>query len=508
MKKQISLVLCLCLLLTAFAGCSNNSNDTNKETTQNNNTADTETSSTADTTPEETEPSKYEANIPAGTKYDGSTFTVVTYPDDGGIWGDVDWSATEYTGETLNDAVYARTSQVEDLLGVDIVTVYSTGSSDQSLLANSVKSQDNAYQLYTLNVGSTFSAGQNGNVQELNNFSAKGTLDLTAPWWDQNILKDMSVENMNFALTGDIGTMYKKSIGAMMFNKVILNQNQLESPYELMNSGKWTIDKMVEMGKTVSNDLDGDGEMTQADQYGLICFCDMMPLAMIGCDIQFFSKDADDVPQNTFYSEKTVSVLEKIGTLMYDTNLTYSWSKNGVGEDPAFKMFQTDKSLFYYGELHAVATMREMESEFGIMPMPKYDENQDGYHHCVNPNVCATYVIPSTNVEYEKTGYIMDALGAASKNELTPAYFNTTLQGKVSRDEESQQSLEVIVDTIRYDIGYLGGLGFSSFLYTMADSGNTDLASAYAKQEKAINKQTERMISKFADLKATLEAAG
>ena len=137
---------------------------------------------------------------------------------------------------------------------------------------------------------------------------------------------------------------------------------------------------------------------------------------MIGCDIQFFSKDADDVPQNTFYSEKTVSVLEKIGTLMYDTNLTYSWSKNGVGEDPAFKMFQTDKSLFYYGELHAVATMREMESEFGIMPMPKYDENQDGYHHCVNPNVCATYVIPSTNVEYEKTGYIMDALGAASKH--------------------------------------------------------------------------------------------
>lgn len=71
-----------------------------------------------------------------------------------------------------------------------------------------------------------------------------------------------------------------------------------------------------------------------------------------------------------------------------------------------------------------------------------------------------------------------------------------------------QQSLEVIVDTIRYDTGYLGGLGFSSFLYTMADSGNTDLASAYAKQEKAINKQTERMISKFADLKATLEAAG
>lgn len=505
MKRHVSLFLCVCLLLTSFAGCSNNNNETTTTS------SDSETSSVAAETieaeAEETEETKYTANIPEGTKYDGTTFTIVTYPNDGQIWGDVDWNATEFTGETLNDAVFSRTSEVEDLLDVDIEIYYSTGSGDQSTLNTSVKAQDNAYQLYTINIGNVFSIAQQGSVQELNTFSEKGTLDLTAAWWDQNILNDLSINNMNFALTGDIGTMYKKSIGAMMFNKVILEQNQLESPYELMNSGKWTIDKMVEMGKTVSNDLDGNGVMDQSDQYGLICFCDMLPLAMIGCDITFVTKDADDIPQNTFYSDKSVSVVEKIGTLMYDTNLTYSWSRNGVGEDPAFKMFQTDKALFYYGELHAVATMREMESEFGIMPMPKYDETQDGYHHCVNPNVCASFVIPSTNVEYEKTGYIMDALGAASKNELTPAYFNVTLQGKVSRDEESQQSLEVIISTIRYDIGYLGGLSFSTFLYSMADGGKTDLASSYAKQEKAINKQLEKMVNKFDELKTSLESS-
>ena len=50
---------------------------------------------------------------------------------------------------------------------------------------------------------------------------------------------------MNFALTGDIGTMYKKSIGVIMFNKVILADHQLENPYEIMREGGWTIDKMV-----------------------------------------------------------------------------------------------------------------------------------------------------------------------------------------------------------------------------------------------------------------------
>lgn len=504
MKRIVSLLLIFCLLLSALAGCSENSDNNQSESSDTVQGSNNDAVEDANDESSDTEPESYSANIPSGTGYNGDTFTIITYPENGGIWSDVDWSATEYTGETLNDAVYSRTTQVEDLLDINIVTAYSESRSDQSTLTNSVNSQDNAYQLYTINIGSVFAIAQNNLVQELNSFSEKGTLDLTAPWWDQNIITDLSIENMNFALTGDIGTMYKKSIGAMMFNKNILDQNQLENPYTLMNEGKWTVDKMVEMGQKVSQDLDGNGEMDQSDQYGLICFCDMMPIALIGCGIDFFTKDSSDLPQNTFYSEKTVSVVEKLATLMYDENLTYSWSRKGVGESPAFDMFQTDKSLFYYGELHAVATMRDMESEFGILPMPKYDETQDGYHHCVNPNPCATYVIPITNAEYEKTGYVMDALGAASKNELTPAYFETTLKGKVSRDEESQESLEIIIGTVRYDIGYLGGFGFSDFLLTMADNGNTDLASGYATREKIIIKQTERMLASFTALKEAL----
>ncbi len=501
MKRSISLLLCLAMLLASFAGCSNGEE---KETTPSVNPT---SSNESETTPEETEPEDTlaKANIPEGTTYGGMTYTVAAYGESSSIWSDVDWSATEITAEVLNDAVYNRTQQVEDLLDIDIVTAYTTGRSDVATLTKSVQSQDNAYQLYNLAMGNVFGPAQNGQLQELNSFAEKGTLDLSSSWWDQNIINDLSINNMIFALTGDIGTMYKKSIGSIMFNKVILLNNDLDDPYELMREGNWTIDKMVEMGQKVSEDLDGNGVMDQNDQYGLICFCDMLALAMIGSDIQFISKDDTDTPYNSFYSERTVSVVEKLATLMYDPNITYSWSKNGVGEDPAFKMFQTDKSLFYYGELHSVVTMREMESEFGILPMPKYDENQDGYHHCINPNAAAVYIVPITNVDYESSGYIMDALGAASKNELTPAYFEKTLQGRVSRDVESTESLEIIINTINYDLGYLGGFGFSSFILGMADAYNTDLTSTYQKQEKLINKMIERTVDAFADLKESLE---
>ena len=506
MKKIVSILLILALMLPVFAGCSEGGGTDEKETEQ---TAANPNAGTEGGEEETEEETRYAASIPEGTSYTGSTFTVLTYPNDGSIWTDVDWSAEEITGEVLNDAVYKRTQKVEDLLDVEIATAYLTGRGDLSTIESSVLSGDHAYQLATVAMQNSFTIAMNGRVHELNDFAKQGTLDLDAPWWDPNILGELSIGNKNFCLTGDIGTMYKKSIGVIMFNKVLYESYQLgekagealgtatASPYDLMSAGKWTMDQMVNLGTTVSKDLDGDGKMTQEDQYGLICFCNMLAIAMIGGEVVYFSKDADDMPYDTFMSERAVSVLEKLATLMYNADITYSWSRAGVGEDPAFTMYQSDKALFYYGELHAVATMRDMNSDFGIMPMPKYDEAQAGYHHCVNPDVAATYVIPKDNLDYEKTGYIMDALGAESKNELTPAYYDISLRGKVSRDQESAASLDVIIGSVRYDVGYLGGYGITAMLNTMADAYNTDLASQYARQTKVIQKNLDRMMTKF-----------
>ena len=500
MKKTLSLILCMCMLAAAFAGCSEKSNDNENGDSTENNATTVQSGAEAETVPEETEDEnagRVSANIPEGTDYEGMKFTVFTYPAGSDIWSDVDWSAEEYTGEGLNDAVYDRITQVEDLLNIDIVTAYGTSRDDINSIINSVKAQDGAYQLATSKIVGVITLASNKYVQELNSFAANGTLDLGAEWWDQNILKDFSIAHKNFALTGDIGTMYKKSIACLMFNKNLLAEHNLEDPYALMRDGKWTIDKAVELGTQVSADLDGNGVRDENDQYGLICFSNMLGSAVLGADVKFMDQDENGIPVDVFYSEKTVSVVEKLATLMFDPNITYSWSRNNKDETVAFSMYKSDKALLYYGEMHAVATMRDMESEFGILPMPKYDEAQESYHHAVNQDVAATYVIPADNIAYESTGYIVDALGAASKNYLTPAYFEKMLKGKVSRDAESQESLEIIFDTIRYDIGLVGDFGYSTMLKGMANSGNTDLASNFARSSKSIIKLSEKAINKI-----------
>ena len=504
MKKSISILLVLMLLLPAFAGCS--------EATVTDDTAENpltpSVSADEDTSKVDDEETKFAAAIPEGTDYGGMTFTVLTYPNSDAIWSDKDWTADEMTGEVLNDAVYLRKQQVNELLNVEILPAYMTGSGDTATLKNSVAANDGAYQLGTLAIQSSFKVAQDGYIHELNSFANKGTLDLTAPWWDQNIIPDLSIAGKNFCLTGDIGTLYKGSLGVFVYNKNLYEQYQLgkvsgeilnpqspspnTTPYDIMNAGMWTIDAMVTLGKQVSEDLNGDGIIDGQDRFGLITFCNMLSIAMIGGEVEFFSKDENDMPVNTFLSERTVSVIDKLSTLMYNPDLSYSWSVSGNDEDPK-EMFLTDKALFRYCEFHDVMEMREMESDIGILPMPKYDETQKGYHHCVNPDVAATIVIPRDNTEYEKTGYIMDALGAASKNELTPAYYDISLRGKVTRDEESGQSLDIIISTVRYDLGYLGGFGITGILNNMANSYNTDLISQYGRITRAVSRSLDRM---------------
>lgn len=489
-KRMLALLLTALLLSSAFVSCGET--EVQEEETKG---ADT----VATTAEPETEEIRYAADIPAGTDYNGETFTVLAFPLETLVWGDVDWNAEELTGEVVNDAVYNRTTTTESKLNVAIEVVHMDSYGNANMLQKSVNAQDNAYQLATNSLQTTLTMGQNGLLAELNDYAAQGTLALTSPWWDQNCLNDLSVDHKNYILTGDIGTMYKKSIGAIMFNKAIYNNYSLEDPYQLVEDGKWTIDKMVEMGTQVSVDTNGDGVMDTEDQFGLICFCDMMPLAFIGAGVQMATKDADDVPHLSMYSEKTVSVMEKLATLMYNESITWSWSKAGVTEETAFAMYQADQSFFYYGELHAVATMRDMDSPFGVLPMPKYDEAQDSYYHCVNPNVASVYGIPVTNVAYDMTGHVMDTLGAESKNELTPAYYNVTLLGKVSRDSESVVSLDIIIGSIRYDLGYLGGIGISSMLYTMANACNSDLTSQYEAKASSFEKALEKFVQAYVD---------
>jgi hypothetical protein len=336
---------------------------------------------------------------------------------------------------------------------------------------------------------------QQGLLAEINSY---GELDLEAPWWDQNIRPDLAINDMNFCLTGDIGTMYKRSIAVMIFNKVMMRDIGEEDPYALIDTKEWTIETLVEMAENVSLDLDANDKWDENDRYGLVYFSDVICAMEIGAGVPF-AEIVDGIPEMTLNCEEAINVLDMASELLYDQELSYSWSAAGKTEEIAWTMFMADQALFYYGELHSAEDMRASESDFGIMPMPLYDEYQESYHHTVNPNVAAVIVIPTTNTEELLTSYALDSLGAASKNTLTPAYYDINLQGIVSRDEESAVTLDLVISTLSYDPGYQYILEAGAMLRNLVQSKSSSFTSSYEAQESVMTTKIEKILEAIQD---------
>ena len=83
---------------------------------------------------------------------------------------------------------------------------------------------------------------------------------------------------------------------------------------------------------------------------------------------------------------------------------------------------------------------------------------------------------------------------------ITPAYYDTALQRKYTRDDESSEMLDIALAYRIYDIGKLyTNLGLSNIFNDLGIKGSTDFASSYAKAEKAALKNLEKIINAFSE---------
>ena len=146
-----------------------------------------------------------------------------------------------------------------------------------------------------------------------------------------------------------------------------------------------------------------------------------------------------------------------------------------------------DVSFFHIG------TLRDMETDFGVLPYPKYDEAQKEYYSRVS--YYWANIIPVTNTKLDMTGAILEALNCESANYVVPAYYNIALKTKYSRDEESAAMLDLIFENRVVDLGdtVLCATIRDGFIAQMFKSNKRDIASQVAKKEKTINKLFDKM---------------
>lgn len=428
---------------------------------------------TSETVTETTEPPSY---VPEGLDFEGAKVTL--------LGGDAVFKhytmCTEQTGDGLNDALWERYHKVGEQLNVtfDFLSENSTGAVNK--ITSTVLAGDDVYQLAI--VQRATSIGTMVGQKLLTNWNDMPYINLDGSYWYEDAIDSLRVGKFVYYTYGDI---YPLSTHVMYYNKDIREAYSLDNPHELVLGGGWTIDRLIEMATAVPKDLNGDGQMNENDQYG-ISFgnTDQINTLMYGCGLTITTKDSDGVTLSP-RTEKMVDVFEHIVNLFHTDNATYYKQLNKV-------TLVTGQVLFYTGTIHGARTYRDAEVEFGMLPYPKYNEEQEKYVSFLNTELMC---IPSI-ADRELSGAVIQLM-AENSADVKEAYYDYLLKEKVARDPESKQVLDIIFGNAINDfiISYCGGMSNSKSMYNipanLAIAGNSEFASAYDRIAEAVQAEID-----------------
>lgn len=480
--KTISLLLCCCFILI-IAACSD-SGESIKSTDNNDTTK-------AGTEIIETEPSLFD-DLPKDD-YDGYTFTILTTESNYAI---IDMDAESLDGDIINDAIYNRNRNVESALNIIIKQDVKSLSAANTAIINNVAAGDNVHDVIFIESNySTALARENSFVD----LATVPNLDFDKPWWDQGSAENFMINNKLYFIYGNLHLQYYEALYTIMFNKTLIENYNMDNPYELVNDGKWTLDKYIEMVSDATYDLNGDGVMNaQDDLYGAIVVTNQPIYYAVCSGARFSQTNADGTIEFLGMYERLYDIANKITTVLSDKNVIMTSSTVGVSSyaNDIYSAYESNHALFMVEVLGRVKELRTMDTDFGLLPFPKYDESQEQYLSG-NAFSASLMSIPITNPDLERTGTILENICAGSYEELIPAYYELNLKGKQFRDDDSEAMLDLMLNNIQYDIALIFNWGSFISMYNSAVTDNNDLMSKYASIEKALNRDLEKTMDLF-----------
>ncbi len=486
--KHRTFILLLALLLSAqCSGCAATSSETE-------NAAET---TLAETTVETTEADLYAALLADVPTDDFGGFEFIMLNNESNF-AHTAMTAEELTGEALNDALYNRSVAVSEKLNIVIKEDMQSFGDVTKSINTAITAGDDTYGCFWNESHFVAPIAIEGKLLNIHDIEA---IDLTKPWWNEKALEDIETGEYQYFLVGDLHLMFKEAFWMVGFNKDIVDEVGLEDPYEKVREGSWTLDTMSEYMAAAEQDLDGNGEMDGYDRFGVTCYSGCVVPLFLGAGGEII-REENGTPKFIKPDDHFFAAYEKVVQTMFGPEVTYtcfSDTTKNISQytDGWHGVFSAGHALFYLEPIGSLKKLRDMDAEFGIMPYPKYDENQENYITYI-----ATYAalcgIPVTSSDPARTGVILENLCAQSHGELRTAYEGSTLNFKYIRDTESAEMLQLIFETGRFNLSDQLGVGTpKDTIMNTAIKGDNNIASAYAKVLDAANVTLEENLKKL-----------
>ena len=441
-----ALLFTAAMLLPLIASCGSDSKQT--KTTD---PVDT----TANTAVAEETKEIYDPQLPE-MDYGGEMFTIAMRGED----YNNDFTIDATTGDPVDDAVYARMDYIESTYNIDLELMWcgdtgpsNTGGEMYKKVTQMMMAGDNVIDAINSSPYCQAGLASTGYLLDMNEIKY---INLDQPWWNQNAKESLSFYDCVYFCSGDITTGDDRCISVLLFNKSLIEQFDLDNPYDDVRNGTWTLDKMIANCKAVAGDIDGNGKQDEFDRWGFTFWQDAIFSMILGTGATVGKTDENGVPTYTANDNFFIDAYNKVLELV---DKQYSYNQKFDAQSGGYDHWGAGNALYYWGMVSSVIGQRSSELEFGIIPMPKYSEEQDRYYSEANAYSTSLISIPMTVTDPDRSGLILEALAAYGKQEISPVYLDTLVMVKSVRDEDSAEMLQLIFDSQVFDVGYFFNWG-------------------------------------------------
>lgn len=401
----------------------------------------------------------------------------------------------DLTGDVIDDAVFQRNRGVEERFNIEITEPMTAPDGNATDLIKSVAAGDDICDVVVWHFRHLGDVALQGLLLDLRGVPH---LNFEKPWWSKNIIDAYTIFGKSFVAHGYYDIDNITFTGCLYFNKKLAEDYVPDNLYDVVNSGSFTIDRLIETTRLAGADLNGDSKIDIADDlYGFGTAAGLMFMFQSAADQPTTERDDEGTPVLAINTDRMVTIVEKCYSLLHEYDYSY------VSETGASDAFRAGRILIHTGLLADAtgAGMRDMTDDFGILPFPKFDEAQTAYYSHGSAHG-ALAGIPVTSADPERTGLLLEAVTAEGYKIVRPAVYDVALKNKFTRDEDSAAMIDLILEGRTGDFADI--YDEWGFVYTLdhmvGRAKDNNFASYYAKNEKTSAVRIQKAADKFREM--------
>ena len=466
MKKLLTLLLALVMVVGVLAACNDSSNapETTKKPTDSQkdpNATQGGDGTPGATDPVDTTPVEQKLNIDLeGLDYGNREFYIYHWSTSSPEF-DVDEEAQE--GDPIQEALYQRNLKLEEGLGIKLNFHGETGgagdeSSFTDKLATRVQDPETPVDLVASYSRAAPFVLVEGLAVDLLSYTTD--LDLSKVWWPVLVREEHEIKGRLFYTSGDASTGLLTQMETLFMNKRVFESRggDYEQFMKDVKNGKWTLDDLIELTTGTYQDVDDIPGESNGDTFGIMAnnvnFGDGMWTAY-GYTLFDVSSADDSVYElsDDLLGENAQSFVKKMTDFCAtnDAHLQHENAQDLMSAADITAHFAADKTLFIQMRIGNFDSSL-VETAYTILPLPKGSDTQERYYTCVG-NPYSLYSICSVSTDKDLVAQVLQTMGYYGYTYTTPAIFEVTFKGKVAKDDHAIEMFDILRESITFDVG-------------------------------------------------------